>query len=63
MDKIWQNLKRDEERAISPDWHKDELAATERRVISGEETFMDWEAAKKLLRQRFKSKESFERVT
>jgi len=53
MEAIWQDLSRDDESVESPAWHADELAATEQRVASGEEHFVDWEAAKRQLRKRF----------
>jgi len=52
MELLWQDLTHDEKRFDSPSWHKDELDATERRVDSGEERFMDWQDAKKRLRQK-----------
>ena len=52
MEALWQDLSRDDELLDSPAWHGDELTATEKRVASGEEHFVDWEAAKKELRKR-----------
>jgi len=53
MEALWQDLTRDVAHQISPEWHKDTLAETERRVASGEEQAIDWEEANKQLRQRF----------
>ena len=36
----------------SPDWHGDVLRDREAKIKSGEETFMDWETAKKQLRKK-----------
>jgi hypothetical protein len=53
LEAIWDDLSRNEETFESPAWHKEELAATERRVKAGQEQFVDWEHAKKDLRERF----------
>ncbi len=53
LEALWEDLSRNEAEFESPDWHRDELAATEERVKSGEERFVDWETAKKRLRQQF----------
>ena len=54
LEALWQDLIREEDRMESPAWHEDELAATQKRVDSGEERFVDWEIAKQELRKRFK---------
>jgi hypothetical protein len=51
LEALWEDLTRNEADYQSPSWHKDELAATEQRVKSGEEQFIDWEEAKKRLRK------------
>lgn len=53
LEALWEDLSRDEATLESPAWHLDELRATEERVKSGEEQFVDWESAKKELRKRF----------
>ena len=53
LEALWEDLSRNEEQLQSPAWHLDELRATEERVKSGQEQFVDWEVAKKELRQRF----------
>jgi hypothetical protein len=53
MEAIWEDLSRDEAAFESPAWHREELAATEERVKAGKEQFIDWEQAKKELRERF----------
>ena len=52
LEALWEDLARNEAEFVSPAWHAEELAATERRVNSGEEQFVDWESAKKQLRSR-----------
>jgi hypothetical protein len=51
MEALWQDLSRDDAEISSPEWHGEVLAERVRLVGSGEETFMDWEVAKKLLRE------------
>ena len=51
LEALWNDLSRNEAVYESPEWHLKELAATEERVQSGQEQFMDWEAAKRQLRQ------------
>jgi len=53
MEALWKDLSLDDASVESPAWHREELAATELRVASGQEQFVDWEAAKKELRKRF----------
>jgi hypothetical protein len=53
MEALWEDLSRDEKTLESPAWHEDALRETERRVAAGEEKPLDWELAKKELRQRF----------
>jgi len=53
MEAIWEDLLREDEEVESPDWHQKALQETERRVSSGQEKIVDWQAAKKELRERF----------
>ncbi len=50
MEDLWQNLSTDERSVPSPAWHGDVLAERERLISSGEESYIDWEIAKKQLR-------------
>jgi hypothetical protein len=50
MEALWEDLSRNEEDIQSPSWHGQVLEAREARVKSGQEKFMDWEAAKQQLR-------------
>jgi len=52
MEKLWEDLSHPDTEFESPDWHAEELAKTERRLAEGKEQVMDWDAAKKLLRNR-----------
>ncbi len=52
MEALWADLSRDEEAVPSPAWHEDVLRDREERVKSGQEAFVDWDVAKKQLRDR-----------
>jgi hypothetical protein len=52
MEALWQDLSRDEGNLPSPDWHKDILSEREASRQAGEETPIEWEAAKRALRSR-----------
>ena len=51
METLWADLSRKEEDIQSPSWHEGILKEREERTRSGQETFMDWEAAKQELRE------------
>lgn len=53
MEAIWEDLTREEDQIESPDWHREALLATDRRLRSGQEGVVDWNDAKKELRKRF----------
>jgi hypothetical protein len=50
MEALWQNLSASSSEVISPKWHGEILAERDRLIDSGEETFIDWDIAKKQLR-------------
>ena len=52
MEELWADLSRDEAQVESPAWHGDVLRERAEAVKSGKETFMDWDAAKKQLRDQ-----------
>lgn len=52
MESIWADLSRNEANVPSPDWHGPVLREREERLRSGQEQFMDWEEAKKQLRDQ-----------
>jgi hypothetical protein len=54
METLWSDLTRNEERFESPEWHGKVLRARAARVRQGKESFMDWEKAKRELRNRAK---------
>ena len=53
MEAIWEDLSNEEEQIESPDWHRKALQETEHRLGSGQEKIVDWQDAKKELRNRF----------
>jgi len=52
MEALWADLSRHEEEIESPPWHEQILKEREDRLRSGQETSIDWETAKKQLRDR-----------
>ena len=54
MEELWQNLSMTTSEVASPEWHGDVLAERDRLSNSGEETFIDWEIAKKCLREELR---------
>jgi len=54
MESLWADLSRDETQFESPAWHADVLHDREARIKYGKETYMDWETAKKQLRDKLK---------
>jgi hypothetical protein len=58
MEELWQNLSINASEVASPEWHGEVLAERDRLIESGEETFIDWETAKKRLRDELQRKKS-----
>ena len=54
MEALWVDLSRDPARLASPSWHGEVLRDRARRVQEGREQFVDWETAKRQLRDRHK---------
>lgn len=52
MELLWADLSRNEAKIESPAWHGDVLRDREAKIKSGEAKFMDWETAKKQLREK-----------
>ena len=53
MEAIWEDLSNEDNEFQSPAWHQKVLHETERRLNSGQEKIVDWQSAKKELRNRF----------
>jgi hypothetical protein len=51
MEELWADLSREEGKFESPAWHADVLRERVEAVKSGKDTFVDWETAKKKLRE------------
>ena len=54
MEALWADLTRRPEEFESPAWHEAVLREREERIKLGQETFIDWQAAKQELRDRQK---------
>ena len=54
MDTLRSDLTRNEEQFASPRWHGEVLRERAARVKQGKESFMDWETAKRQLRNKVK---------
>ena len=52
MEAIWADLTRHADSFESPAWHGDVLRERDQRVAEGKESFVDWEEAKRQLRER-----------
>jgi hypothetical protein len=50
MEVLWEELSHPGSDFESPTWHAQELAVTEQRLAEGKEQILDWETAKKPLR-------------
>ena len=51
MDALWADLSRSAPEKALPDWHLSVLEERERRLAVGEEEVLDWEEAKRRLRE------------
>jgi hypothetical protein len=51
MEALWRDLSGDEAALVSPDWHEAALKEAEQAVATGEARFVDWAAAKDILRK------------
>ena len=52
MEMLWADLSHNEAQLESPAWHEEVLRDREARIKSGKESFIDWETAKKQLRDK-----------
>ena len=50
MEAIWEDLCKKADSIPSPDWHKDVLLQRENQIKNGEDKFMDWNEAKKQIK-------------
>jgi putative addiction module component (TIGR02574 family) len=54
MERLWEDLSKRPSNVAPPEWHGDVLAARLAAVKEGRTEFVDWDAAKERLRNRFK---------
>ncbi len=54
MEELWADLIRNQRELESPAWHETVLKQREERLRTGQETPIDWESAKKELRERLR---------
>jgi len=52
METLWDDLCKKAESIPSPLWHKNILQERENRIKTGEEALLDWEIAKKQIRDK-----------
>ncbi len=52
MEALWADLSRNSQKVSSPAWHEELLLDRGERVRTGQEQFLDWDAAKRELRDR-----------
>jgi len=52
MEALWADLSRNAENFESPSWHNQVLKERDQRTKSGQEKFVNWEDAKRELRDR-----------
>lgn len=52
MEVLWEDLSQNEEQIESPAWHEELLKQRSEDIKSGKESFINWEVAKKQLRDR-----------
>ncbi len=52
METIWDNLCKKADSLSSPLWHKNILDEREERIKNGDEEFVDWDKAKKYIRDK-----------
>ena len=51
MERLWDDLCRNASETLAPPWHVDVLAQREEAVRVGDSCFVDWEDAKKKIRE------------
>jgi hypothetical protein len=61
MEALWQNLSASASELASPEWHGEILAERDRLMDSRVETFIDWDTAKKQLRDELQGRFRFNR--
>lgn len=52
MEALWSDITQPDDQFDSPAWHETALRETEQRLAAGEEATLDWEEAKRRLRDQ-----------
>jgi hypothetical protein len=52
MEELWEDLSRDPDSYPSPEWHGDVLREREHAIQAGKDSFVPWETAKRMLREK-----------
>lgn len=52
MESIWDDLCRNADDIVSPEWHKEVLDSRAKNLASGMDSFVDWEEAKREIRSK-----------
>ncbi|MBD3375184.1 addiction module antitoxin RelB [candidate division KSB1 bacterium] len=50
MESLWEDLCINADSLTSPEWHRDILEEREKTIMNGDDEFIDWEKAKKDIR-------------
>jgi hypothetical protein len=54
MESLWDDLCKDQIQVASPDWHESVLVQREQQIRAGEDSFTDWQEAKKKIQDSIK---------
>lgn len=54
LEEIWEDLRKNPESIPSPAWHGEVLAARKERLRTGQSKLIDWNEAKRSIRERAK---------
>ncbi|MBF0547622.1 MAG: addiction module protein [Candidatus Riflebacteria bacterium] len=52
MEEIWDDLCHNAEQFELAEWHKEILDQREKAIFEGKEIFLEWETAKKMIREK-----------
>ena len=52
METIWDDLCKTADNVLSPPWHKTILSEREEKLKTGDDNFLDWEEARKQIRDK-----------
>ena len=52
IEQVWESLRQDDDKLVSPAWHAEVLAERRRLVEAGKAKFSPWKEAKERIRRR-----------